>query len=179
MNVLYPNAVVITGGPGVGKSTLLDLLNGLGHRVLPEVARLVIEESQRNSRDLHPATRLADFQYEVARRIIEQEEVLAESQRVHFLDRGLVDGIGYCTQGCIPVPRIVSENARNRYGMVIILDPLPNYKRDEARWEDPEHARQIHDCITEAYRGHGYQPIMLPAIPIDERLERVLELVNC
>ena len=38
------NLVVITGGPGVGKTTLINHLNDRGFDTSPEVARAIIEQ---------------------------------------------------------------------------------------------------------------------------------------
>ncbi len=43
----YPsNLVVITGGPGAGKTTLINYLHERGYEISREVARAVIEEQQ-------------------------------------------------------------------------------------------------------------------------------------
>jgi predicted ATPase len=176
MEILFPHAIVITGGPCCGKTTIIDGVTALGYKALPEVARIVIDESKRSGSDLVPWLRLFDFQQEVARRMLVQEEVLSERQEPFFLDRGLIDGIGYCREGGIKVPEVLLKHSLNRYGKVIVLEPLP-YKKDDCRIEDPERAAKIHTYILHAYLDHGYQPISLPVLPPEERVDRLLELV--
>jgi len=45
----YQNYYVITGGPGVGKTTLLNALEIKGMRVIPEDARQIIKEQMQTN----------------------------------------------------------------------------------------------------------------------------------
>ena len=53
------NFVVITGGPGAGKTTVLDALAELGHKFVGETARTIIKE--RLSRGLTPRPNPDEF----------------------------------------------------------------------------------------------------------------------
>jgi predicted ATPase len=173
--ILFPHAVVITGGPCCGKTTIIESLRDLGYRSLPEVARMVIDESKKKGSDLVPWLRLADFQTEVAKRILEQEQVLEERRDTFFLDRGLIDGAGYCKEGCIPINEEILRHGYNRYGKVIVLDPLP-YKSDGSRIETSARARSIHNCIIDVYAHFRYTVYTVPVLPPQERLEIILDI---
>jgi len=178
MNVLFPNAIVITGGPCTGKTTLLQAMASLGYSILPEMARTIIEESEIKGRDLVPWKSLADFQEEVLRRQLEQESVMGESRRVHFLDRGIVDGAGYCMEGGICEPKTLLTCGYCRYGKVVLLEPLSHYTQDISRMEDRDRGVRIHECIIGAYEKYSYTIERLPAWSIERRVERLQEIAE-
>src|SRR5947209_13855687 len=93
---------VITGGPSVGKTTVIQLLREKGYTVLPEAARMIIEEESTKGSEVLPWKNLARFQAEVARRQFRQEETNQFETR--FLDRSLIDGYAYCMLGKVQVP---------------------------------------------------------------------------
>lgn len=164
---------VITGGPGIGKSTVINLLADLGHKTVPESARYVIEREQKLGTRCLPWLDLSSFQRLVMDRQLEMECVLPEKVTV-FLDRGLTDGLGYCAKaGIAPPPRLV-ELSQHRYGKIFLLDPLPSYENDAVRLEDAEEAKLIHKAISEAYRLLGHEPIKVPVLPPEKRVEYIL-----
>lgn len=164
---------VITGGPSVGKTTIIKLLASRGYPTVPEVSRMIIEEELKNGGNLLPWKNLALFQEEVIRRqlLLEQEVTLKET----FLDRGIIDGYAYCRIGNIEPPKQIHEHGFNRYKKVFLLDPLPEYHTDAVRKEDPELARRIHQTIGEAYIMFGYDLITVPVSSPEERVEYILK----
>ncbi len=45
---------VLTGGPSVGKITVIEILAKRGYKILPEVARMIIEEERIKGTDILP-----------------------------------------------------------------------------------------------------------------------------
>ena len=163
---------VLTGGPGIGKTTVLELLATRGYAIVPEAARYVIEEEQAKDGDALPWKDNAKFQKLVMERQLVLESKLTTDTA--FLDRGIVDGDGYCAYFKISSPEGMREQGKGRYEKVFILDRLPEYKNDTARLENPEEAKQIHQDVIDAYVRFGYEPIMVPVLPPQERLEFIL-----
>ncbi len=164
---------VITGGPCVGKTTVLELLATKGHAILPEAARMIIEEETLRGSDVLPWKNLVKFQEAVVEQQL-KNEADAKADAI-FLDRSLVDGFAYCTLGGIPAPERLSKNAVGRYEKVFLLEPLSVYAKDGARTEDERTAKLIHDEIAKAYAGFGYEPIVVPALSPEERIIFILE----
>src|SRR5690348_8349682 len=106
--------VVITGGPSIGKTTVIEILASRGFATVPEAARIVIEEEKLKGSDLLPWRNFAKFQELVFRKQLELEA--QASGEVIFLDRGVVDGIGYCKCYGLPLPAGLEAAARtHRY----------------------------------------------------------------
>lgn len=167
---------VLTGGPNVGKSTVMNVLIARGYGVVPETARMVIEEEQAKNSDILPWKDLLQFQEVVARRQLEAEMKIC-GQKV-FLDRGIVDGYAYCKQGNVPVPKDLIDNARGRYDAIFLLAPLARYENDHVRKENKEFQVVIHAMIEEAYREFGYDIIHVPVLSIYERAEFILRAIE-
>src|SRR3990167_1820435 len=90
--------VVITGGPSVGKTTLIKALRRKGLPVAVEVGSVVIRHGL-----YHPAKDRRAFQSAVLQRQLQVERRLPRNRR-HFLDRGLLDGVAYYLIDGLAVP---------------------------------------------------------------------------
>lgn len=164
---------VITGGPGIGKTTVIEILASMDYEIVPESARIVIEEEKANNSDILPWINLAKFQEKVFEKQIESEEKINRSPA--FLDRGIIDGHGYCKNGEIETPSKIFELDKNRYEKIFILEPLSNYQNDPARFEDLEEAKKIHNSIIEAYREFEYEIIFVPVMSPEKRVKFILD----
>lgn len=164
---------VLTGGPGIGKTTVIEILSSIGYEIVPEAARIIIEEEQLKNSGALPWKDLERFQTLVAQKQLEDEEKI--KKEVVFLDRGIIDGYGYCTLANIQPPELILNNASNRYEKVFILEPLELYENDSVRFENHSEAKKIHRAIIEAYQHFGYEPIFVPVMSPDDRVKFILD----
>lgn len=190
---------VLTGGPGVGKSTLLEILGKQGVYTIAEVATYIIErESARNS-EILPWKNKAAFQKAVLEtqikweatparlneettRILENgqyRKVKTREQDIETIvqDRGIPDGIAYYLIDGLEAPTELLEAAKKaNYTGIFILDPVP-YKNTTTRREDPETAKKLHEKIREVYESLGYKPITIPATSPEKRAELIMKII--
>lgn len=164
--------IALTGGPGVGKSTLLEILAHRGYNIVPEAARLVIEREILKDSDCLPWKDIQKFQYTVSSLQFELEEAIPKG--IVFSDRGLIDGYAYSKIDGIKSPEIILEKGKGRYDKVFLLDQLPNYQKDNSRREDIEKAKTIHEAIRSAYKEFEYSPIDVPVFSPEERADFIL-----
>lgn len=173
------NWYVITGGPSTGKTTLLAELDKLGHRVVPEAARLVIDEGMAKGLTIEKIR--ADegaFQHDVLK-LKEKIEAALDDGKLTFLDRGMHDSLAYLRDYGLKVEDWMHELFKgSNYQKVFLLEPLPNYVNDYARTEDHEFTKRMHKLLHDAYAEFGMEPIHVPPISVEERLKIVLSHVK-
>jgi predicted ATPase len=173
--------VVITGGPGTGKTSLVNGLHAAGYGMSPEAGRTIVMDQLRIGGDLLPWTNPGLF----------NELVLAWGMRFHadasarggtvFFDHAIPCTIGFirARAGVVP-PHFHNAVTLFRYDPVVFVAPpwRAIYRRDEARWETFEQAEHIHEAIVEAYREYGYDCVELPRADIATRVEVVLDRIR-
>lgn len=159
---------VVTGASSCGKTAIVSKLAELGHPVLHEAARELIEEGR-----LHPRT--AEFQEELAARHLEREATLESSgARVAFLDRGLYDVGAFSRHFGQAVPEIVTASAKD-YAAAFFLEPLGDFEQDGIRIESGvTEALAIGRLIREEYETRGIKCITVPRMDIEKRAKFIL-----
>ncbi|CAM3493048.1 AAA family ATPase [Stackebrandtia soli] len=155
--------VVITGGPGGGKTTLVKRLAADGFAVMPESGRAVIIEQRAAGGDALPWRDRDAFAASMVDRDVAAWH--AATKPVTFFDRGVVDTIGYLTLEGLAVPTRLDEAARRlRYHDRVFVTPWwPDiYELDAERRQTPEVARATEIQIGRTYREYGYEVLPLP-----------------
>ncbi len=168
------NWYVITGGPSSGKTTTVNLLRNRGYVTTIEHARHYIDTQRitgRSVKDIRSNQR--EFQRSVIDMQIEQEAAL-DRHALTFLDRALPDALAYYRMLAIaPDPDYLSQLQRTTYRGIFVLDLLP-LAPDYARNEDRAGQVAIHDLLSTAYRELGYDPLPVPVLPAESRVDFIL-----
>jgi len=168
---------VFTGGPGAGKTTLVEALRAKGFAATEEAGRGVIREEMQAGGDALPSADRERF----AERMFEWElssyrQARQEAGAV-FFDRGLPDTIGYLTLERLPVPAWMEEEAwRLRYRARVFVAPpwKAIYGEDEERRQSWQVAVRTYEVMVHTYRTFGYELIELPRAPVGQRIDFVL-----
>jgi len=170
-----PNFFVFTGGPGVGKTTLLRHLESLGERVVEETARAVIREQvESGGQGLPWADSKLFCDLCAARDIAAFEDLATETGRV-FFDRGLTDA--WRAEGVAPSPALVEAVRTRRYNRRVFVFPpwREIYETDAERKQDWAEAEGTFPRIVTAFDEMGYEAIIVPKASVEERAAFVLE----
>jgi predicted ATPase len=164
---------VITGGPCVGKTTLINALAADGFPVLHEVARKIIDAETLKGSNILPWSDKIGFQRRVFESQLEQERKL--SGGIIFLDRGLHDGFAYYKlYGWTIPPEFIQIAKTHRYSGVFQLDRSAEYQQDTRRREDYKTAKQIDLLLEDTYTEFNHKPLKIPFFSVDERKKIVL-----
>lgn len=170
---------IITGGPGFGKTALIDELRRTGYLCSGEFARELIDQQQEIDGDLLPWKNPKLFQEEILRLRQNFYESVPE-QRIAFADRGIPDQLAFARHKGFAASEELKQNAENyRYAtLVFVTPPWPEiYINDAIRKETFDEAVRIHQAVLETYSGLNYQIIELPLISVSDRISFILQTI--
>ena len=172
---------VITGGPGSGKTTLIEALAAAGVATSPEVGRAIIREEIASGGTALPwADELAFAERMVVREIAAHAEALASGGTV-VLDRGVPDVAGFLRVSGLSVPPHIDAAARTcRYNRHVFIAPYWDaiYTGDAERKQTPAVAAATQRIMAETYRDYGYELIELPLVSVVERVTFVMDRIS-
>ena len=175
---------VLTGGPCVGKTTILTEIEKYGHITTVESARYVIEQEQEKEKTfdgyqgVFPWTdydsyhkKITDFQLE-----IEQSH---SHHSTLYMDRSLVDNIAYIQlRGMRPTNEYLSLCESAQYDTIFFLEQLPFYTKDSARTESREEMLEVHNKIFDVYSMMGYDVVRVPFMEKEDRARFILDIAD-
>lgn len=167
--------VVVTGGPGSGKSTLIEALERHGHARSVEAGRGIIQDQVAIGGPALPWNDPALFaELMLCWELRSYREAQAGTV---FFDRGVPDCIGYLRLMGLPVPGHMRRAAEAfRYDrQVFVAPPWPEiFRQDAERRQDFAEAVRTFEALARTYADYGYELVELPRASVAERLGFVL-----
>ena len=149
--------VLITGGPGVGKTTLLAELRARGHATVAESARAIISECQALGQSPRPDP--VAFAQEILRRDTEKYHAHSGESGWVFFDRGLVEALGMLHE-VAPLSTVQLDDILRAcpfHSSVFILPPWKGiYTTDAERDHSSPWVEHVHGQLVQWYRSCGY-----------------------
>ncbi|WP_137113423.1 AAA family ATPase [Mesorhizobium sp. GR13] len=173
------NFVVISGCSGGGKSTLLNALAARGFQTVQEPGRRIVAEQVANGGTALPWVDLAAFLHlaiDVA--LADRQAVASESGWV-FFDRGLVDAASAleAIKGGNVLESLCSAHGYHR--RVFMAPPWPEiFANDEERRHSLNDAIAEYERLMRDYPRLGYDVVVLPMGPVDQRVDFMLETLT-
>lgn len=179
--ILEKEIVVIIGGPGTGKTTIIDGLITKGYCCYPEISREVTMEAKKQGiEQLFLENPLLFSELLLEGRKKQFQNATSEPHNIVFLDRGIPDVLAYMHYIGDSYPAFFDHACREHiYTKIFILPPWEEiYVSDEARYENFEQAKLIYNHLTETYKKYGYKLIEVPKGTVDERISFILEVLS-
>lgn len=167
--------VILTGGPGVGKTTTLRELRALGHATVDESAREIIRE--RRALGLPPRPEPRAFAAELLRRDRQKHDRAMPGAALVFFDRGLVESVAMAREAALlSASEAAAELASvGFHAQVFLFPPWPEiYVNDAERDHSFGHCQRVHDALCRWYGACGFHLHEVPRGTPRARAEHVL-----
>ncbi|MGA0603613.1 AAA family ATPase [Caulobacter sp. KR2-114] len=165
--------VVLTGGPGAGKTTLIAELQRRGHRARPESARRILKDQAlfggRATGPTDPALFAETIMAWEVRTWVEEQ---ACEGRV-FFDRAVPEAAAML--GLPPPAHFARAAARFRFARRVFIAPpwRAIYVQDEERTQTWDEALATDAACRAAYAFFGYELVELPLANVAARADFV------
>lgn len=173
--------IVITGGPGTGKSSIIEELKKRGHICFEEISRQVTLEARENGiEQLFLSQPLLFSKLLLEGRAKQFTEADTYENTTIFLDRGLPDVLAYMDFYDSDYPESFVKVCQNStYDTVFIVTPWKDiFQSDNVRYETFEQSEQIHEQLLNTYKKFGYHLVPIPFDTVKKRADFILDSLN-
>lgn len=175
------NFIIISGGPGGGKTTLIGALALIGHGSTPEAGRFIIQaQAEIGGLGVHHGDKALFAELMLMHEIRSYHEAGAAPGLV-FFDRGIPELCGYLRLVGRPVPPHFRRAADlYRYHRRVFMTPpwREIFANDAERRQDWDEAVRTYEHCAAAYREAGYEVVVLPKASVRERVAFLVEQVT-
>lgn len=165
--------IVLTGGPGSGKTTVLEIIHAKGYAVGDDIARSIIRE--RKMAGLSPRPDAQAFAKQILDKEIELYQKAASFPM--FFERGIADAVGSLF-GTGALDESASKQLVDSYPyeFVFLFPPWADiYRTDDERDHPFEHAVRVYESIRNWYPRMGYTVTEVPIDTPENRAAFILD----
>lgn len=173
--------IVITGGPGTGKSSIINELISRDFTCFEEVSRQVTLDARKDGVDQLFLTEPLLFSELLLKARLQQfKEAETINENIVFIDRGLPDVLAYMDYAKSDYPKHFTETCKTHiYDKVFVLAPWQEiFVSDSERYENFDQAVEIHHSLLDTYNRFGYELIDVPFESITKRADFILDHLN-
>lgn len=180
--------IVITGGPGTGKTSVINDLKTRNFHCFDEIIRsLTLEAKKEGDASTHISNPIAfvndskTFNTKLLNGRIEQ---FIQSNKTHedlsFFDRGIPDVLAYMDFFNQEYDEsFINACNTHKYNYVFLLPPWKAiYKSDNERFESYDEAKKIHIALEAIYKKFGYHTINVPFDTVENRVDFILNALK-
>jgi predicted ATPase len=184
MPLIKNKKIVISGGPGSGKTTMVNLLRDKGYECFDEFSRVLIEKAQKSGENNIFKSRPIFFSEQVWKGRKDQYEKSylgldkPEKQYV-FFDRGLHDVVAYLDSIGVSYDPKRFDLSLFPYDMALLLPPCKSiYTKDKERKEDFEEAEKLYFYIKKTYQTNNIPLVEVPFQSPELRISSLLDYLD-
>ncbi len=173
--------IVIIGGPGSGKTSIINELIDKGFCCYPEISREVTLRAKADGiEQLFLTNPILFSELLLEGRIQQFKNAQNESHEIVFIDRGIPDVLAYMKFIGDEYPDNFELACKeNVYSKIFVLPPWKEiYVSDNERYESYEQAQEIHNHLVNTYQSYGYNLIEVPKETIENRVLHILDILK-
>ena len=173
--------IVISGGPGSGKTSLIDFLTAAGYSTFEEVSRVVIQEGRSLGKAnyfLEDPYAFSEILFEGRKKQYEKAQKMTPNGTLPyvFFDRGIHDTYAYLEAMGLATAAWKKKMEAYRYDFIFLLPPWKAiYQTDEERKEDFPQAQLFYKHIKKVYETAANTLIEVPIGSVAERTAFILK----
>jgi len=173
--------IVITGGPGTGKSTVIEELIQLQYTCMPEISRkITLDARQKGIEQLFLKKPLLFSQLLLDGRENQFYQAEEKNKEIVFFDRGIPDVHGYMNYLGVDYPQnYIEKSMKLRYSYVFMMPPWQKiYITDNERYESFEQSLAIHNHLKRTYLELDYKIVEVPTGTVQKRIKFILNKIK-
>ena len=173
---------LLIGGPGTGKTSVLNELMKQPYECFPEVSREVILKAQQKGIDqLFLSKPLLFSEMLLKGREQQYLKAIKSKSEIIFFDRGIPDIHAYMDYFKTKYPSTFKEKSKHyKYDKIFHFAPCKEiHRKDNERYESFEETIEIDVFLMKAYLDLGYAIINVPFGSIKERTNFIINSLSC
>lgn len=173
--------IAITGGPGTGKTSIINALIEQGYLCYDEISRQITLQARKEGIEQLFLIEPLLFSEKLLKGRTEQFlKASKENTELVFLDRGLPDILAYMDYIGDEYPKQFEQACLDyRYDQVFLLPPwMDIYESDNERYESFDQANTIHHHLIKTYTHFGYDLIEVPFGTVAERVKFIVQTLD-
>jgi predicted ATPase len=172
---------VLTGGPGSGKTSIINALQQAGYSRTLEAGRAIIQDQVAIVGRALPWEDPALFAELMLSWEMRSYHIAEPSTGTVFFDRSVVDVVGYLRLCSLPLPSHIEHAVKTfRYNNHVFIAPPWEeiYMPDRERKQDFPEAVRTYQAIATAYTKSGYELIEIPRASVEDRARFILSTIQ-
>ena len=171
--------ILITGGPGTGKTSLVNELKNNGYLCSEEIVRDLTIKKRDEGVDQYFLTDPLGFSTKLFNLRLEEYNKIYNSNLVIY-DRGPIDVLAYLNFKSIEIPKdLINDSKKINYKFSFILNPWKDiYTQDNVRYESYEECVLIHEFLIKEYEKFKIKLIFVPNGTIIERVRFIKKFLD-